>query len=242
MFNPLKKSSKYEIVETSDFSCPGMTGFIFKYPVFKGLEVKKIEMSDKSACQVFLNEPVINANEDLSLGIIIPPPHTPAPRFQVTKNIADGLPSVDAKNTQGVFYKLVRSTGDPLHEYILFLGKDFVININLFGIDEKFSFSKDIFWKSVIESFNFTNQSLFEGILEEGQVYEATWPIENEVRHNLPYHHAFNIKWKNITDFPQLKNSDKFVFKVISKKTYKVSTQYRWNDEYVCEIVNLLPL
>jgi len=36
MFNPFKKSPHYEIGETRDFSCPGMTEFTFKYPVFKG--------------------------------------------------------------------------------------------------------------------------------------------------------------------------------------------------------------
>lgn len=79
----------------------------------------------------------------------------------------------------------------------------------------------------------------FDGTLEENHVYEATWPIEDEILNHLPYHHSFNIEWKNIAKFPQLKNSDKFVFKVISKKTYKVSDQYRWNDEYVCEIVDV---
>lgn len=117
---------------------------------------------------------------------------------------------------------------------------------DLFGIDEKFAFSKDAFWESIVDSFSFTDintQSFkgqtFDGSLEENHVYKATWPIEDKVLRKLPYHHAFNIEWKNIADFPQLKNSGEFMFRVISKKTYKVSNQYRWNNEYVCEIVNV---
>src|SRR3990167_9726166 len=66
MINPLKKSAKYEIVKTLDFSCPSLVGFTFKYPVFKGLEIKKIDGSEESVCNIFLNEPLLDINKVLS--------------------------------------------------------------------------------------------------------------------------------------------------------------------------------
>ena len=151
MINPLKKSAKYEIVKTLDFSCPSLVGFTFKYPVFKGLEIKKMDGSEESVCNIFLNEPLLDINKVLSSREVIPP--TPAPRFQVTKRNIPELSTADTKNAQGVFYKLVQVTGDPLYEYILFFEKDAVVSIDLFGIDERFAFSKDVFWKTIIDSF-----------------------------------------------------------------------------------------
>ncbi len=241
MFNPFKKSAKYEIVETRDFACPGITGFTFKYPVFKGLEIKKIERTDEVTCSVFLNEPIINANQENgsqanSPRFSINP--TPAPFIQIIKKYIDGLPSATMKNKNGIFYEFIE--GSPVHEYAFFVGEDFVINIDLFGISHKFPFSRKIFWQTVIESFKFIEaQSFkvqtFEGVLEERHVYAATWPIEAD----LTPKHAFNIEWKNLGDFPEIKKGSIIHFKVVSKKTYKVPNENRWNNEYVLEVLSL---
>lgn len=130
-----------------------MAGFTFRYPIFKGLEIKRTEASNESTCNIFLNEPTTHTHKTLPHRIIIPP--IPAPRIQVAKESLDIPLKTDTKNVQNVFYKLFRSAEKPFHEYILFLGKGFVIDISLFGIDEKFPFSKDIFWKSIIDSFSF---------------------------------------------------------------------------------------
>src|SRR3989344_6255465 len=55
-------TSSYKILETRDFSCPGMTGFTFKYPVFEGLEVKEIRpnnihLNEPDKCNIYLNWP-----------------------------------------------------------------------------------------------------------------------------------------------------------------------------------------
>ena|GEM_PF-3579542 len=144
------KIENYKIIETRDFSCPGMIGFTFKYPVFEGLEVKEIEMVDENTCIIFLNEPIINSDKVLPPNVIIPP--TPAPWIQVTKMIIDIVPNMDKKNPQGVLYKLIQA--DNLQKkYVEFLIKDFVLCIELIGINEKFNFSKEIFWEIVISSF-----------------------------------------------------------------------------------------
>lgn len=141
-----------KIIETKTFS--EISGFSFEYPVFKGLEVKNIEMIDKNTYSIFLNEPVINDDKISSSKIIIPP--ISAPRFQVAKKVIDNLPTADMKNAQGIFYKLVQPSEDSAYEYILFLGKDFVVEIDLFGIGKSFDFSKGVFWNKIVETFKFT--------------------------------------------------------------------------------------
>ena len=80
---------------------------------------------------------------------------------------------------------------------------------------------------------------LFEGILEEEVIYAAAWPIDELVLHHMPHHHAFNVEWQNLVEFPRLKISDAFVFRVISKKTDEMGDRGRWNDTYVCEILHV---
>jgi hypothetical protein len=53
MFNMFKKSPKYEVVETRDFSCKAMEGFTFKYPVFKGWKVLGPKFEEKTQSCIF---------------------------------------------------------------------------------------------------------------------------------------------------------------------------------------------
>jgi hypothetical protein len=251
MFNSSQKSMKYEILETRNFSCPSMMGFTFEYPVFKGWEISSTKESKggggSDECFIMLNHPKKISLETNPQIIITKQPYS-------EKDFEIPAEAVSYPNPNHVPY--IYTKEGALHEgknygYVGFYGEDFKFWILLDGISEKSGFPTDQFFKTVIESFSFTGQKNqdgsegqtkaqpFEGILEEGHVYEATWPIEDEVLQNLPFHHAFNIEWENITDFPQIKNSDEFVFKVISKKTSKVFNQYRWNDFYVCKIVTV---
>ena len=52
-----------QIVETRDFSCPGMSGFTFKYPVFKGWEVISIQNTNQpDECSILLSDSVLRAH------------------------------------------------------------------------------------------------------------------------------------------------------------------------------------
>src|SRR3989344_2022255 len=62
MINPFKKSSKYEIVETRNFSCPSMTGFTLKYPIFKGWEPVGMRNTGQSECTIFLSDENLKIN------------------------------------------------------------------------------------------------------------------------------------------------------------------------------------
>ena len=75
---------------------------------------------------------------------------------------------------------------------------------------------------------------------EANEIHQAVWPINNLVLKNLPHNHTVNIEWKNLADFPELKDGTKFVFKVISNKTYKIPGQNRWNNELVCKILEIV--
>ena len=138
-----------KILEIRDFSCPGMTGFTFKYPVFEGWEVKDVTKpsSDQDRCLVWLKWPN---------GSISP---TVAPTIQVTKTaspkeiggLIPGFPGpASPKNPQGITYDVWTETG-AYH----FFTANFEVKIELSGVSNALGegFQEDLFFKTVIESF-----------------------------------------------------------------------------------------
>lgn len=91
----------------------------------------------------------------------------------------------------------------------------------------------------------------FAGALEEGVMYRALvifnqaqeWRTVSPLK--LPFHHAGRVEWLNLRDFPELTKRQpdsrlkQFIFKVVGKKTVKVSGQYRWNTTYDCRIIKV---
>lgn len=146
------------VVETRDFSCPGMTGFTFKYPVFKGWEVKKIDGSTDK-CHIWLStEGLAMAGLDADVGappsIIVskrPVFLNPDPRDHFSPNI---VVRTDFKNPNGVYYsKFAELSGVGFYMPIS--------DITYFEIEvlppslsqNSFSFFREQFFKTVIESF-----------------------------------------------------------------------------------------
>ena len=122
-------TSSYKILETRDFSCPGMTGFTFKYPVFDGWEVKKIERElEIDECHIYLNQP-----KNVQLEI--------SPQIIVSIELIPGIPDNDKA-------KIYSDTSRRS-----FNAKTFFVNIDISSIPDDFGFSPETFWKTVIESF-----------------------------------------------------------------------------------------
>lgn len=86
----------------------------------------------------------------------------------------------------------------------------------------------------------------YQGVLEAGWTY--TDAFDHVPAHGLqlsspwkiPFHHAARIEWANAKAFPILRSIGRrfITFRVLSKTTQPMGTN-RWNDEYVCEIVEL---
>ncbi len=159
------QSPEHKITEIREFSCEGMTGFSFKYPVFKGWEVKSVQKTSENGCTIWLNHPN---------GIEFEVP----PQINIAK-IIDLNPEIDTlsgkpyhnpayvsvtpvkKNPQGVDYNFVY---DPSlyvegHEpepgewdYIHFYGDKFGVRIWVFSISEEAGFSVDDFAKEIVKS------------------------------------------------------------------------------------------
>lgn len=120
---------KPKILETRDFSCPGMTGFTFKYPVFLGWEVKKIERElEIDECHIYLNQP-----KNVQLEI--------SPQIIVSIELIPGIPDNDKA-------KIYSDTSRRS-----FNAKTFFVNIDISSIPDDFGFNPETFWKTVIESF-----------------------------------------------------------------------------------------
>ena len=149
-----------QILETRDFSCPGMTGFTFKYPVFKGWEVKETSL-DGNECRITLynKEYISSPSMEQHTGFIrifANEANLSGEKF-VTRDIPGVLvapnpsPSKNAKtNRFGVKYDLY---DDEVVFYISLPNGDFAIDIQPPMNAEKSGFSYDQFFQTVIESF-----------------------------------------------------------------------------------------
>ena len=141
---------KPKILETRDFSCPGMTGFTFKYPVFEGWEIKEIRpnnihLNEPDKCNIYLNWPGYIKFE-------VPP------AIYVHKQTRDSnvdfeilAEAASNKNPNGIphIYTEDAARGNFTTFYI----PGFKVHIELGSYSEQHGFSKEIFWKTVIESF-----------------------------------------------------------------------------------------
>ncbi len=148
MFNPFKKSSKYEIIETRDFSCPSMTAFTFKYPVFKKWE--NVSLNQES-CELRIKD-----NTGYTFVTI---------RVSIGKGVLFALSSSLKKNEQGVPYILDSKNG----ELRFMLGDKSGtgdVSIKIFRLPIKqqnqniSGFSGDQFFKTIIESFSLKKETV----------------------------------------------------------------------------------
>ena len=148
MFNPFKKSSKYEIAEIRDFSCPSMTSFTFKYPVFKKWENVSL---DQKSCG-------LKIRDNAQYGFV-------TIRVDTSKGVLPAPSSLPEKNKEGVPYIL-----DSKNEELRFMLGDTSgigdVNIKIFRLPIKQSdqnisgFSSDQFFKTVIESFKISANNI----------------------------------------------------------------------------------
>lgn len=86
----------------------------------------------------------------------------------------------------------------------------------------------------------------YKGRLEPGWMYVDSFDATNEREPKLSsplkisLHHAARVEWLNADTFPKLRAAGRtFVtFRVISRDIQKISNN-RWNDIYICEILDL---
>jgi hypothetical protein len=162
MFTLFKKSPKYEIVETRDFDCSGIEGFTFKYPVSTswGVQSTLKKHSGDQFCFVVFNKNSTTGNKPPQFTVQkIGLPGYPAPESPVLEY----PPKLSVKNPQGVPYQ-----GDSMNSYsgkqpteainsVTFYTDSFAVEIKLDGMDSLGeSFSREQFFKTVIESFTIT--------------------------------------------------------------------------------------
>ncbi|MDP3731134.1 MAG: hypothetical protein Q8R34_01420 [bacterium] len=160
-------TAKPKIIETRTFSCPGMTGFTFEYPVFEGWDHAEVTPG-KLGCNLnFEYTGKLQSFNPFRRDI----QRTPEPRrIYIQKmpeyglknmkgdNQIPGFPGLLAqKNKQGILYQ-----GDTINSYagkspnevrdsVDFFTDDFAVRVTVNAADE--DFPRDIFFQTVIESF-----------------------------------------------------------------------------------------
>lgn len=141
MLNFFKKSPKYEIVETRDFSCASVSGFTFKYPVFKGLESISSGPTDPGPKICLLR---IGNSPDYALVNV----------YVGNAGVRAAVISPSRKNINGVEYDVVDN-----EKAIFFLRDKSEVYIKISKLpifqknQDRLSFSNELFLKTVIESF-----------------------------------------------------------------------------------------
>ena len=136
-FQTKKVSPKISVVR--DFSCPGMTGFTFKYPVFKDWKAKSIEKKSDSECIIWLDGPA-DIDFEVRPGITV--------ELNRGGSRNDDIRSDTPKNPHGVYYS-------KSIDLLTFLDGNDLIYVSIPGLST-YGFPSDIFSQTVIESFRFT--------------------------------------------------------------------------------------
>jgi len=165
-----KKSSTPTIGETKTFSCPGMEGFTFEYPIFKGWYLKKFVSNNQLECFAkFTILPDGLPSPTAGSGIKV----TKIPELglkTVEKNKVSGIPSPGSVNNPNG----IRFEGDTLTDiidsdelaikkmaeganYLQFYLDDFGVRIEPVATGK--GFSKSLFFQTVINSFRATEEN-----------------------------------------------------------------------------------
>ncbi len=148
LFGPFNRTSNAEVLTITDFSCDGMTGFTFKYPIFKGCEpslARKITATN-NICNIFLNHPKEIQFRRPSQIIIIKRTYAEDHDFEIP---ADAVSKSPNPNGIPYIYRDDAKSGN----FVTFYAKDFKVYVEVQSVSENLGFSKDIFFKMVIESF-----------------------------------------------------------------------------------------
>ncbi len=156
-------TKKDDIVATKTFSCPGLSGFTFTYPVFKEWQdqpAARITGGTEETCLQYF----AFGNKDAD-------PEQIAFPLKVTKkektnqNVIYPAPGIE-KNQYGVLYVYLTQTplspqndleslrpGEPYG--VFFYGNNFDIEITMKPSPTDDSFPKDVFFKQIADSFQF---------------------------------------------------------------------------------------
>jgi len=158
---PFKKiqptSATPKITETKTFSCPGMEGFTFEYPVFEGWEAFKTEQAVtreimKEGNDLFLKDPshcIIPLQKVTNVDS--------GPRIEVVLSPDDGIRANAGEfNPNQVNYEDV-DAGSPVNAYVVFYIYPAKIAVQISVLDVGTDFPKDLFFQTVIKSFKLTN-------------------------------------------------------------------------------------
>ena len=133
-----------------EFSCPGLTGFTFKYPLLKDFN-SSVVMHDegKQNCIVLFkgnrlpSDLYIQMRVEIIYYDIVPDISAPNIKTNPMQVKYDGLPKSDPK----------QQTLDLSRQ---FYGPDFLVKVSLSDITGRSSFNMDLLWRSLIDSFQFT--------------------------------------------------------------------------------------
>lgn len=137
--------NKAVVLEYRDFSCDKITGFTFRYPVFKGWEVLGTRWTQGNECVVFISDKILRdrgINTEVAPGIFVRKIMPSDNKEMFAKNTASL-----AQNPHGVLYE------NKNFNELIFYTNDFAAEILMMSIPDKFGFSVAEFKKEVIKSF-----------------------------------------------------------------------------------------
>jgi len=147
----LSSKRKCSVVGWGEFSCPDKGAFSFKYPVFRGWEVKAVEKKSADAHIIWINWP-----DSIDFEV---PPQIRVNRMDCPVVLSDSF----KKNPQGTLYDYVHDLSLYVKDYVPkkgswdyleFYSNEFLVRISRFSCEE-FGFDGDAFYKEIVNSFSF---------------------------------------------------------------------------------------
>jgi hypothetical protein len=149
----LMAANQPTIIEQKGFSSRNIPDISFRYPVFRGWEISRIDDSKANECQIFLHVP-----KGLKLD---EPPHIRVARERGGFSLA-GLPP---QNTHGICYMpddrmpyLPAAHGGSKYHFFPCDTPDSNVSVELSFDASEHGYSQELFWKSVIETFQRTSK------------------------------------------------------------------------------------
>ncbi|MBI5220271.1 MAG: hypothetical protein HY978_00335 [Candidatus Liptonbacteria bacterium] len=141
-----------EVAGMKDFRCQGISGFSFRYPVFKNWKAGEFEKNGQYSCKMFFdNPPGISYEVARQVGVNIMP-RTGGGSGGVNKNSLAGT----EKNKNGVNYQRLENSFSEFPSVYEFYDGDYDVQVGIIAGAEKDGFSERIFWQAVIDSFIFS--------------------------------------------------------------------------------------
>lgn len=207
------QTAKSEIIETRDFSCPGMEDFTFKYPVFKGWALSEPKLSKENRCSIVVNEEGVNTLIKREIEILIAK-NSPS-ELQDQNNTSQFNPN----NIPFIYTKENSVFEIENFGYVSFYLKNIKVWVSFIQLSKNDGFPVDRFFQTVVESFKLVANYKFLPELKPAAAdrQNALEAVRQDLKKNKENENDFYAKIEKAKNF----GTDTVIVSLWDKKDYE---------------------